>query len=66
MTVAEPGTLNIRIPGLPKSGTTGAFDTVRAAVPERDDYAFLYEPKTAEPFLAPGRHTPCTARDARF
>lgn len=58
MTLAKREAPDVLIAGLHKSGTTGVYNTVRSTVSDKDGYAFLYEPKTPEPFLALGRYAP--------
>lgn len=58
MTLEKPEAPSVLIAGLAKTGTTGVYDTVRSAVSGTGDYAFLFEPKSPEPFLGLGRYAP--------
>jgi|GEM_PF-1101156 len=57
MTGAQPQSPSILVSGLAKTGTTGAYDTVRSAVPD-GSYAFVFEPRSPEPLLSLGRYAP--------
>lgn len=58
MNFATSDAPSVLIAGLHKTGTTGVYDTVRSAVSDKDDYAFLFEPRTPEPLVSLGRYAP--------
>src|SRR5699024_363929 len=54
MTGAQPQSPSILVSGLAKTGTTGAYDTVRSAVPA-GSYAFVFEPRSPVTLRSLGR-----------